>query len=190
VGELFVIKKILTRPFHPIFLRQCCVDSVLKLVFSFAQSLFKAQLMTSNPNSHVLTLADANSIIDGALAASKKAGFKPMGVVVLDAHGHLRAAQREDGASMFRIDVATGKAWGAVAMGASSRTLAERAKDNPNFFVTLASTAQGKFLPQTGAVLIKDATGEILGAVGASGGTGDEDEEICIAGVLAAGFKN
>ena len=89
-----------------------------------------------------------------------------------------------------RIDIATGKAWGAVAMSASSRTLAERAKDNPNFFVTLASTAQGKFLPQTGAVLIKNAAGEILGAVGASGGTGDEDEEICIAGVLTNGFKN
>ncbi len=145
----------------------------------------------STPNaSSVITLTQANSIIAAAFAASKKAGYKPMAVVVLDAHGNVRSAQREDGASMFRIDIATGKAWGSVAMGASSRTLAERAKDNPNFFVTLASTAQGKFLPQTGAVLIKDAAGEILGAVGASGGTGDEDEEICIAGVLASGFKN
>lgn len=153
-------------------------------------NFFEAHPMSTSHTSSVLTLAQANSIIAGALAASKKAGFKPMAVVVLDAHGHVRSAQREDGASMFRIDVATGKAWGAVAMSASSRTLAERAKDNPNFFVTLASTAQGKFLPQTGAVLIKDSAGEILGAVGASGGTGDEDEEICIAGVLANGFKN
>ena len=73
-------------------------------------------------------------------------------------------------------------------MGASSRVLAGRAKDNPNFFTTLAATAGGKFLPQTGAVLIKNAAGEILGAVGASGGTGDEDEAICIAGVEAAGL--
>jgi uncharacterized protein GlcG (DUF336 family) len=136
-----------------------------------------------------LTLASANEIIEAALAASARARFRPMAVVVLDDAGHLRAAQRQDGASMFRIDVATGKAWAAVAMGASSRVLSERAASNPNFFVTLASTAQGRFLPQTGAVLIKDESGEIVGAVGASGGTGDEDEEICIAGVIAAGLK-
>jgi uncharacterized protein GlcG (DUF336 family) len=136
-----------------------------------------------------LTLASANEIIEAALAASARSRFRPMAVVVLDDAGHLRAAQRQDGASMFRIDVATGKAWAAVAMGASSRVLSERAATNPNFFVTLASTAQGRFLPQTGAVLIKDESGEIIGAVGASGGTGDEDEEICIAGVIAAGWK-
>ena len=74
------------------------------------------------------------------------------------------------------------------AMGASSRVLAERAASNPNFFVSLASTAHGRFLPQTGAVLINDDAGHVLGSVGASGGTGDEDEEICIAGVTAVGL--
>lgn len=135
-----------------------------------------------------LTLQQAQSIIAGALAASKAAGFKPMGVVVLDEAGHLKAFAREDGASMFRFDVARGKAWAAVGMGASSRVLSQRAKDNPNFFVTLAATAEGKFLPQTGAVLIQDASGQVLGAVGASGGTGDEDEQICIAGIQATGL--
>lgn len=137
-----------------------------------------------------LTLAQANAILHAALEASRQAGCKPMAVVVLDEAGHLRAAQREDGASMFRIDVATGKAWAAVGMGASSRALAQRAKDNPNFFVALAATAHGRFLPQPGAVLIRDATGTVLGSVGASGGTGDEDEAICIAGVLAAGLQH
>jgi uncharacterized protein GlcG (DUF336 family) len=136
-----------------------------------------------------LTLATSNALIEAALAASAQAGFRPMGVVVLDEAGHLVSAQRQDGASMFRIDVATGKAWAAVAMGASSRVLGERAASNPNFFVSLASTAQGRFLPQTGAVLIKDAAGRIIGAVGASGGTGDEDEQICIAGVTAVGLE-
>jgi uncharacterized protein GlcG (DUF336 family) len=89
---------------------------------------------------------------------------------------------------MFRFEVARGKAWGAVGMGISSRALADRAKGNPNFFVALAATAEGKFLPQTGAVVIKDASGKVIGAVGASGGTGDEDEAICIAGVTAAGL--
>ena len=136
-----------------------------------------------------LTLATANAIIDAALAASATAGFRPMAVVVLDESGHLKAAQRQDDASMFRVDVATGKAWAAVAMGASSRVLSERAASNPNFFVSLASTAHGRFLPQTGAVLIKDESGRIVGSAGASGGTGDEDEEICIAGVVAAGLR-
>ena len=137
-----------------------------------------------------LTLAQANQIITAALAKSKEAGYKPMGIAVLDAAGHLKAFASEDGASMFRFDIARAKAWGAVGMGVASRTLAQRAKDNPNFFVSLAATADGKFLAQTGAVVIKDAQGEVIGAVGASGGTGDEDEAICLAGVAAAGLAS
>ncbi len=135
-----------------------------------------------------LTLQQAQTIIDAALKKSKEAGYQPMGIAVLDAAGHLKAFASEDGASMFRFDVARAKAWGAVGMGVASRKLAERAKDNPNFFVALAATADGRFLPQTGAVVIRDASGQLLGAVGASGGTGDEDEAICIAGVQAAGL--
>ena len=136
----------------------------------------------------VLSLATAQKIIDAALAHSQAQGYKPMGLAVLDESGQLKAFAREDGASMFRFDIARAKAWGAVGMGASSRVLAQRAKDNPNFFVSLAATAEGKFLAQPGAVLVKNAAGEVLGAVGASGGTGDEDEAICIAGIEAAGL--
>jgi uncharacterized protein GlcG (DUF336 family) len=136
-----------------------------------------------------LTLEAANTIIAAALALARSKGYRPMAVVVLDESGHVRALQREDGASMFRVDIATGKAWAAVGMGAASRTLGERARDNPNFYGALAATAHGRFLPQTGAVLIKNTLGEIIGAVGASGGTGDEDEAICMAGVDAAGLK-
>ena len=135
-----------------------------------------------------LTLAQANQILAAAIAKARESGYKPMGIVVLDDAGHLKAFAREDGASMFRFDVAQGKAWGAVGMGASSRVLGQRAKDNPNFFVTLAATAGGKFLPQTGAVLIKDTSGKVIGAAGASGCTGDEDELICLAGIEAAGL--
>ena len=136
-----------------------------------------------------LTLKQANQIIDAALEYSDQKGYRPMAVVVLDDSGHLKAAQRQDGASMFRVDIATGKAWASVAMGASSRVLTQRAADLPAFFGALASTGQGKFIPQTGAVLIKDSSGAVLGAVGASGGTGDEDEEIVIAGVKATGLQ-
>jgi len=137
-----------------------------------------------------LTLAQAQAIITAALARSKAEGFKPMGIAVLDAAGHMKAFAREDGASMFRFDIAQAKAWGAVGMGISSRQLAQRAKDNPNFFVSLSATSGGKFLPQPGAVLILSNDGQVLGAVGASGGTGDEDELICAAGVEAVGLKS
>jgi uncharacterized protein GlcG (DUF336 family) len=136
-----------------------------------------------------LTLNQTNQIIHAALALSAQKGYRPMAVVVLDDSGHLKAAQRQDGASMFRVDIATGKAWASVAMGASSRVLTQRAADLPAFFGALATTGQGKFIPQTGAVLIKDGNGAVIGAVGASGGTGDEDEEIVIAGVKAAGLQ-
>lgn len=137
----------------------------------------------------LLTLKQANTICDKALEHARAKNFAKLTIVVLDEAGNLKAAQREDGASMFRYNVALGKAWGAVAMSCSSRKLAERAKGNQNFFLTLASTAQGRFLPQQGAVLIRDASGAILGAAGISGASGDEDEECAAKGVEAAGLK-
>ena len=137
-----------------------------------------------------LTLDQANCIISVALQRATQAGYKPMAVVVLDESGYVKSSQRQDGATPFRLDIAAGKAWASVQMGAASRVLTQRAKDLPAFFGALASAGQGKFIPQTGAVLVKDATGAVIGAVGASGGTGDEDEEVCIAGVVAAGLVN
>lgn len=136
-----------------------------------------------------LSLEQANRIIDVALQTSREAGYKPMAVVVLDASGQVVSLQRQDGATVFRVDIATGKAWAAVSMGASSRELLQKAQAMPAFFDALAVTGQGKFIPQTGALLIKDATGRVLGAVGASGGTGDQDEAICLAGIEAAGLR-
>jgi len=136
-----------------------------------------------------ITLAQANQIIAGALQRATDGSRQPMAVVVLDAGGHVKSAQRQDGASMFRIDIATGKAWASIAMGAASRVLTQRARDLPAFFGALATTGNGKFIPQTGAVLVKDAEGRIVGAAGASGGSGDEDEAICIAGIQAAGLQ-
>ncbi len=135
-----------------------------------------------------LTLAQANKIVEVALAKAREMKVKPLAVAVLDDAGHVKSLQREDTASMLRNDVAVGKAWAAVGMGVSSRTLLERAKGNPQFFGALSATSQGKFIPQTGGVVIKDRQGNILGGAGASGGTGDEDEAVCIAGIEAAGL--
>ena len=136
-----------------------------------------------------LTLANANQIIAAALDAARQQSLRPMAIVVVDNDGHIKAVQREDHASMARVDIARGKAWAAVSMGASSRALMERAKENPTFFQALAVAHQGKFIPQTGAVLIRADDGHIVGAVGASGGSGDEDEAICLAGLVSAGFN-
>lgn len=137
-----------------------------------------------------LSLTQAQAIIAGALALARHKGYKPMGVVVVDAAAQAIAFAREDGASALRLDIAHGKAGAAVGMGVSSRALAVRAKDMPAFFGTIATNAQHPFIPQTGAVLIANAQGEMIGAVGASGGTGDEDEEIVIAGIAAAGLHH
>ncbi len=136
-----------------------------------------------------ISLNQANTIIARALEKAREMDIPPVAVVVLDEGGHLKAMQREDGASMFRSPVATGKAWASVAMGVSSRALAARAKRNPNFMITLAATAEGKFLPQPGGVLIRDENGRIVGAAGASGGKGEEDEEICAFGIGHAGLN-
>jgi uncharacterized protein GlcG (DUF336 family) len=135
-----------------------------------------------------LTLEQAQAVLHGARVAARQHGFKPMGVVVVDAAAQVVACAREDGATALRLDIALGKAAAAVGMGLNSRTLTQRAKDLPAFFNAVAATSQQKFIAQTGAVLIVDASGAVLGAAGASGGTGDEDEQIVIAGIAAAGL--
>lgn len=136
-----------------------------------------------------ITLTQANSIIAAAIGAARADGIPPLAVVVVDAAGHLIALQREDGATMFRSDIALGKAWAAAAMGVASGVLHQRAQGNPVFFNALAASSHGKFIPQQGAVAIVGSDGALLGAAGASGGTGAEDEAICAAGVRAAGLE-
>ncbi|MFS2025254.1 GlcG/HbpS family heme-binding protein [Massilia sp. CT11-137] len=140
-----------------------------------------------NPTAQ-LNLARANAILEAAVAAARADGLPPVAVAVLDASGHLVAAQREDGATPLRVDIAIGKAYAAAGMGVASRVLHQRAQDNPVFFNALASSSQGRFIPQAGAVAIRAADGTLLGAVGASGGTGAQDEAICATGVNAAGL--
>jgi uncharacterized protein GlcG (DUF336 family) len=135
-----------------------------------------------------LKLDAADRIIDAALSARRKAGAKPICIVVLDGSGHVVALKREDGASMFRPEIALGKAWGCVAMGEGGRALARRARENPAFFAGLSATSNGRLLPQPGGVLIKNADGAVLGAVGISGDTGANDEAFAVTGIEAAGM--
>ena len=134
-----------------------------------------------------LNLEKANVIADKTLAKARDAKYRPMCVAVLDDGGHLKVLKREDNASILRPQIAIGKAWGAVGMGESSRALSERLKERPAFLGALSTMSQGKVVPVAGGVLIMDGD-EIIGAVGVSGGTADEDEACAIEGIKAAGF--
>ncbi|MDH6231173.1 uncharacterized protein GlcG (DUF336 family) [Mesorhizobium soli] len=135
-----------------------------------------------------ITLAKANAIIEAAFAKAKDAGLKPLSVVVLDAGGHVTAFQKQDGSSMMRFEIASGKAFGALAVGMGSRKLEAFAKERPHFMEGLSGVTGGKVVPVPGGVLVR-AGGQIVGAVGTTGDTSDNDELAAIAGIVAAGFE-
>ncbi|MGR8980328.1 MAG: GlcG/HbpS family heme-binding protein [Gammaproteobacteria bacterium] len=135
-----------------------------------------------------LTLEKANHIIQTAISKARELNMAPLTVVVLDSAGHLKAMQREDGATMVRQEIATAKAWGAVNMGVSSRSLAGVAVQRPDFMKALIGLAGGKVMPVPGGVLIRDADNTVIGSVGISGDVSDQDERCAIAGIEAAGF--
>ena len=137
-----------------------------------------------------LTLDKASIIADKTLAKARDAKYRPMCVAVLDEGGHLKVLKREDNASILRPQIAIGKAWGTVGMGESSRSLSERLKERPAFLGALSTMSRGKVVPVAGGVLIMDGDdgNDIIGAVGVSGGTADEDEACAIEGIKAAGF--
>jgi uncharacterized protein GlcG (DUF336 family) len=135
-----------------------------------------------------LSLEKATVIVDQALAKARELKIRPLCVAVLDDGGHLKALKRDDGASILRPRIAIGKAWGAIGMGESSRHLADRLKERPAFLGALSDMTGGKVVPVPGGVLIMDGT-NIIGAVGASGGTADEDEACAVAGIQAAGLQ-
>ena len=136
----------------------------------------------------VLTLEKANQIIENALNRARELGLAPVTIVVLDETGNLKAMQRQDGASVLRQQIATAKAWGAVNMGVSSRTLAGYAVQRPDFMNALISISEGKLMPAPGGVLVRDTNNNLLGAVGISGDSSDQDERCAIVGIESAGF--
>lgn len=135
-----------------------------------------------------ITLAKARRMISAALKDGRARELKPLAVVVLDAGGHVKAFEREDGASNLRFEVARGKAYGALAMGLGSRALMARAERQPYFVEALNGLADGKLVPVPGGVLVKTARGEIVGAVGVTGDVSDNDEAVAVAGIEAASF--
>lgn len=135
-----------------------------------------------------LTLAQAAIIVDKALEHGRQVKFKPLAVAVLDAGGHLTAFKREDGASILRPQIAQGKAWGTLGMGFGGREFARRVQSGSTFLNALMVASEGKVIPAPGGVLIRDAEKNIIGAVGISGDTSENDEACAVVGIKAAGL--
>jgi uncharacterized protein GlcG (DUF336 family) len=135
-----------------------------------------------------LTLDVARKILDVALAKGIEKKLKPLVVTILDARGCVKASAAQDGTSLLRGEVAHGKAYGALALGMGSRALFQRAQEQAYFIGAVNTLAQGRMVPVPGGVLIQDG-GVLLGAVGVSGDTSDNDEACAIAGIEAAGLK-
>jgi len=135
-----------------------------------------------------LTAELCERIADAALQEGRARNLAPLVVAVLDAGGHLMNFKREDKAGILRFDIAFGKAWGSLGMGFGSREFLARTQANATFVGALASVSGGRVIPVPGGVLIKNAEGDVVGAVGISGDLSDQDEACCIAGIEAAGF--
>jgi len=134
-----------------------------------------------------LSLDQAQAIIENCLEWREANGLKPLTVAVLDSGGYLVALSREDGTSNLRPEIAQGKARGAVALGLGSRALFERAKVEPFFIQAMNALSEGSLVPVAGGVLVKK-DGAIIGAVGVTGDTSDNDEACAIAAIEKAGF--
>ena len=138
---------------------------------------------------HRLTLAQANALIDASFAKGADLGFKPLTVTIHDPGGHLIACQRQDGASNMRVKLAGGKACGALALGVSSRAIGEMAVERPHFIAAVDTMSEGGMVPAAGGVIVCDAGGTVLGAIGVTGDTSDNDEACALAAIGKRGLK-
>ena len=139
-----------------------------------------------------ISLSQAETVVEGALAKARELGLPPVSVAVLDAGGHLKAMQREDGVAFLRATVCQAKAWGALALGASSRHFAQRYADDAlqrGFISTMGGGPRERIVPLPGGVLIRNRDGRLLGAVGVAGAASEDDEACAVAGIESAGLS-
>lgn len=133
-------------------------------------------------------LEQADRIANEALKKGREMGFAPLTVAILDAGGHLVVLKRADGSGIMRPELAMAKAWGVLGMGLGGRELARRSQAAPVFFASLSVISDGRMAPVAGGALIRDAAGHVVGSIGISGDTSDNDEICLIPAVLAAGL--
>ncbi len=136
-----------------------------------------------------ISLEQSERIIDAILARGRELGCRPLAVAVTDPGAHVKAFKKEDGAAMMRFEMAMGKAFAALALRRSSSLVRLRNEEKPEFMRYLIEASGGKIFPENGGRLIRDEHGEVIGAVGVTGDTGTQDEDLAAHGIRAAGFK-
>ena len=136
-----------------------------------------------------ITLADANRIIDAIVKRGAEINCRPLSVIVVEPGCKVKAFQKEDGSSMIRFEMAFGKAYAALALGRSSKLVRVRNEEKPIFMRYLIAASDDRIFPEGGGMLIRDGSGEVIGAVGVTGDTEDRDEELAAFGIRASGLK-
>ncbi|UWQ61450.1 heme-binding protein [Leisingera caerulea] len=135
-----------------------------------------------------ISLDQARTIIRAALESGRGLNLKPLSVVVLDAGGHVQAFEREDGAAPGRFAIAHGKAYGAVMLGMAGTAQMARAESQAYFMAAVNGVYGGQVVPVPGGVLVRDSSGDVIGAVGVTGDTSDNDAAAAVTGIEAAGL--
>jgi uncharacterized protein GlcG (DUF336 family) len=137
----------------------------------------------------MVKLAQAENIIDAILARGRELDCRPLAVVVMEPGGHVKAFKKEDDSAMMRFEMACGKAYAALALGRSSSLVRQRTEERPLFMRFLIEASEGRIFPEGGGRLIRDAAGEVIGAVGVTGDLETRDEELAAHGIRAAGLR-
>ncbi|MCX7325547.1 MAG: heme-binding protein [Hyphomicrobiales bacterium] len=136
-----------------------------------------------------LSLTDAQTILTATLSEARSKAMNPLAIVILDARGAVKLSACEDGTSLKRGDIARGKAMGAISLGVGSRAIARMTAERPHFISAATHAIGGALIPVPGGVLIRDAGNAVIGSIGVSGDTSDNDELAAMAGIAAAGLK-
>ena len=137
-----------------------------------------------------MSLDEAMKLITGVFAEAASRKLRPLTAVVLDAGGHVKAALKQDGCSMLRFEIAYGKAYAALSLGRSSRLVLQKSREKPIFMENLQKLADGPMFLEGGGQLVRDALGEVVGAVGVTGDVNEMDDLAAVAGIHAAGLKS
>ena len=137
-----------------------------------------------------ITLDEAVTIIAGTFASASERKLRPLSAIILDAGGRVKAFHKQDGCSLLRFEIAYGKAYAALALGRSSRLVLQKSREKPIFMVNLEKLADGPMFLEGGGQLIRDAAGEVVGAIGVTGDVNENDDLAAVDGIHAAGFKS
>ena len=137
----------------------------------------------------VITLSQAEKIIDAVLARARELKCRPISVVVVEPGAIVKAFKKEDGSAMMRFEMAMGKAYASLALGRSSSLVRVRTEQRPLFMDFLFKASQDRIFAEGGGMLIRAADGELLGAVGVTGDTQEQDEALAAHGIRAAGLS-